>query len=61
MKKIIKFLLIAFLCVFCFILITLLNKDFDINLNQSIENSVDKFFDETLKSKKFNNSSDTLK
>jgi len=61
MKKIIKFLLITFLCVFCFILITLLNKDFDINLNQSIENSVDKFFDETLKSKKFNNSSDTLK
>ena len=57
MKKIIKFLLIAFLCVFCFILITLLNKDFDINLNLAIENSVD----ETLKSKKFINSSDTLK
>lgn len=61
MKKIIKFLLIAFLCVFCFILITLLNKDFDINLDQAIDNSVDEFFDETLKSKKFNNSSDTLK
>lgn len=61
MKKIIKFLLIAFLCVFCFCLLIELNKDFDIDLDQSIDNSVDEFFDETLKSKKFNNSSDTLK
>lgn len=62
MKKILKFLVIAFFCIFCFILLIGLHigltKEFEIDLGQSIDKSVDEFFDETLDIKK---NKDTIK